>query len=96
MILLLAVAFPACTKYERQVVPFKLPSAFPNATEAADATIAAKSYDEKDEAGKDFGFFIIASAGGLDKYWMTKEGATPPRWVIEYTDTNALPSFSYF
>ena len=58
MIFLLAMALTACTKYERQVLPFKLPSAYPNATEAADATIAAKSYDDKDEAGKAFGFDI--------------------------------------
>ena len=48
----------ACTKYERQVVPFQLPSAYPNATEAAEATIAAKAYDGNDEAGAAFGFDI--------------------------------------
>ena len=48
----------ACTKYERQVVPFQLPSAYPNATEAAGSTIAAKAYDGKDEAGTAFGFDI--------------------------------------
>src|SRR3972149_8376655 len=60
-IVFIAAAFTACTKYERQVVPFKLPSAYANATEVADATIAAKSYDEKDEAGKAFGFDIRGS-----------------------------------
>ena len=54
----LLVAVSACTKYERQVVPFKLPTAYPNATEAAEATIAAKAYDGKDEAGNAFGFDI--------------------------------------
>jgi hypothetical protein len=54
----LLVAVSACTKYERQVVPFQLPAAFPNATEAAEATIAAKAYDGKDEAGAAFGFDI--------------------------------------
>ena len=57
-IVFIAASFTACTKYERQVVPFKLPSAYPNATEAADAVIATKSYDDKDEAGKAFGFDI--------------------------------------
>ncbi len=57
-ITLLTAALTACTSYERQVVPFKLPSAYPNAVEAADAVIAAKSYDDKDEAGKAFGFDI--------------------------------------
>jgi len=54
----LLVAVVACTKYERQVVPFQLPAAYPNATEAAEATIAAKAYDGKDEAGAAFGFDI--------------------------------------
>ena len=57
-IVFIAASLTACTKYERQVVPFKLPSAYPNATEAADAVIATKSYDDKDEAGKAFGFDI--------------------------------------
>ncbi|MDP2267976.1 MAG: hypothetical protein Q8K46_02305 [Deltaproteobacteria bacterium] len=54
----LLVAVSACTKYERQVVPFQLPAAYPNATEAAEATIAAKAYDGNDEAGAAFGFDI--------------------------------------
>jgi hypothetical protein len=57
-VILLLVAVVACTKYERQVVPFKLPAAYPNATEAAEAAIAAKAYDGKDEAGNAFGFDI--------------------------------------
>ena len=58
IVIFLLVAVSACTKYERQVVPFKLPTAYPNATEAAEATIAAKAYDGKDEAGNAFGFDI--------------------------------------
>jgi hypothetical protein len=54
---LLAAIF-ACTKYERQVVPFQLPAAYPNATEAAEAAIAAKAYDGEDEATAAFGFDI--------------------------------------
>ena len=54
-IILLTAALAACTSYERQVVPFKLPSAYPNAVEIADAVIAAKSFDNKDEAGNAFG-----------------------------------------
>jgi hypothetical protein len=57
-IILLTAAIAACTSYERQVVPFKLPSAYPNAIEIADAVIAAKSFDNKDEAGNAFGFDI--------------------------------------
>ncbi|MCG6537472.1 MAG: hypothetical protein L7F78_22850, partial [Syntrophales bacterium LBB04] len=58
MAVLLSLAVMSCTRYERQVVPFKMPSSYANATEVADATIAAKSYDGKDEAGKAFGFDI--------------------------------------
>lgn len=48
----------ACTTYERQVVPFKMPAAYPNATAVADATIAAKAYDKGEEASAAFGFDI--------------------------------------
>lgn len=47
-----------CTTYERQVVPFKMPSAYPNATAVAAATIAAKAYDNPEEATAAFGFDI--------------------------------------
>jgi hypothetical protein len=60
--LALAVLFlAACASYESTVVPFKLPSAYPNATEAAGATIAAVAYDDPKEAEKAFGFDIIAA-----------------------------------
>jgi hypothetical protein len=59
LVLVLALGWiTACTKYERQVVPFKLPTAYPNATAVADATIAAKAYDNAEEAAGAFGFDI--------------------------------------
>lgn len=58
LLMLLAVALSACTTYERQVVPFKMPAAYPNATPVADATIAAKAYDNPEEATAAFGFDI--------------------------------------
>ncbi len=48
----------ACTSYERRVVPFKMPSAYPNATAVADGMIAAKAYDSDTEAEAAFGFDI--------------------------------------
>lgn len=54
----LLVVVSACTRYERQVVPLKLPAACPNAVEAANATIAARAYDDKDGAAAAFGFDI--------------------------------------
>lgn len=49
----------ACARYERKVVPFKMPSAYPNATEAAGAVIASKAYNTPEEAEQAFGFDII-------------------------------------
>ena len=48
----------ACASYERKVVPFKMPAAYPNATAVADATIAARAYDNGEEASAAFGFDI--------------------------------------
>jgi len=47
-----------CASYERKVVPFKLPSANPNAAEVAGGVIAAKAYDNVKEAKSAFGFDI--------------------------------------
>ncbi len=55
---LMALAAVACTSYERQVVPFRMPSTYPNATEAAGAMIAAQAYDDSAEASSAFGFDI--------------------------------------
>ena len=48
----------ACTSYERQVVPFKMPAAYPNATVVAQATMAATAYDNPEKAAAAFGFDI--------------------------------------
>lgn len=63
LITVLIAAFVAvsCTKYERQVVPFQLPAAMPNASQAAGATIAAKAYSDKKEAEAAFGMDIIGA-----------------------------------
>ncbi len=59
LIAVLSVAWlAACTSYEQRVVPFKMPSAYPNATTVADATIAAHAYDSSEEASAAFGFDI--------------------------------------
>lgn len=39
-------------------MPFKMPAAYPNATEVAGAVIAAKAYDNEQEAKSAFGFDI--------------------------------------
>lgn len=55
---LLVFLIVACTSYERKVVPFKLPSAYPNAIQAGGAVIAARSYDDTGDAAEAFGFDI--------------------------------------
>lgn len=47
-----------CTRYERKVVPLKMPNAYPNAKAVAGALIASKAYDDKKEAEEAFGFDI--------------------------------------
>lgn len=51
----------ACQSYKTQVVPFKMPAAYPNVTEAGGAAIAAKTFDDKGEAEAAFGFDIRGS-----------------------------------
>ena len=55
---LTALLLPGCSAYKQQVVPFKMPSAYPNATEVAGAMVASKAYDDSQEARNAFGFDI--------------------------------------
>jgi len=55
------VFFMSCASYEARVVPFKMPTAYPNATEVAGAVMAAQSYGDKKEAESAFGFDIIGA-----------------------------------
>jgi hypothetical protein len=49
----------ACpTSYKAQPLPFKAPAAYPNATEVAGATVAAKAFVKAKEAKEAFGFDI--------------------------------------
>jgi hypothetical protein len=59
--LLAVLMLAACTTYERKVVPFRMPEAYSNATKVAEATIAAKSYENKEEAAAAFGFDILGA-----------------------------------
>jgi len=54
------VVITGCARYERKVVPFKMPEAYSNATDVAGATIAARSYT-RDEARSAFGFDMVGS-----------------------------------
>jgi len=55
------VFFMGCASYEARVVPFKMPTGYPNATEVAGAVLAAQSYGDKKEAESAFGFDIIGA-----------------------------------
>jgi len=61
LFLALAVVLSACQSYKTKVVPAKLPSAYPNATEVAGATVATKIYDDKKEAQGVYGFDIVGA-----------------------------------
>ncbi|MBW2265096.1 MAG: hypothetical protein JRD47_05595 [Deltaproteobacteria bacterium] len=50
-----------CTSHKRQVVPFKMPAAFPNATKVAGATVAARAFSDTQEAKRAFGWDIRAA-----------------------------------
>jgi hypothetical protein len=58
VIVCLVTVLVSCARYERKVVPFKMPQAYENATDVAGAVIAAKSYDDPKEAQEAFGFNI--------------------------------------
>jgi len=47
-----------CTTYKQQPVPFRMPSAYHNATQVAGATVAAKAFADTKEAKEAFGFDI--------------------------------------
>jgi hypothetical protein len=47
-----------CTTHKKQVVPFKMPAAYPNATKVAGVTVAARAYDDAGEAEEAFGWNI--------------------------------------
>jgi hypothetical protein len=57
LIVMIIAGLTGC-QYKRQVVPLKMPAAYPNATDFAGATIAAKAYEDDSEASSAFGFDI--------------------------------------
>jgi hypothetical protein len=61
LLITLAAYLSACQSYQRQAIPAKMPSSYPNATEIASATIAAKIYDDKNEAETFYGFDIVGT-----------------------------------
>ncbi len=86
----------SCSKYERQVVPFKMPSAYPNAVEVAGAVVASRAYDDPKEAGQAFGF-SIREAGILPVQVIFDNKGTHPLEIVPEqtflidTDDNLWP-----
>lgn len=52
------LALASCARYQRQVVPFKMPQAHPNATAVGGAIVASRAWDNPEEARNAFGFDI--------------------------------------
>ena len=58
-ILILVLVFQGCASYEPKVQPFKLPEASANVQRVAGAYVAARAWDNEEEAQQAFGFNII-------------------------------------
>ena len=75
---LICVVVFGCASYETKVIPFKLPTAYPNATEAGGAVIAVQTYADKEEVKAAFGFDMIGA------------GILPVRIIFDNKGTHAL------
>jgi len=84
-LLLLILLASGCAKYERQVVPFQLPSAMPNATQVSGATLAAKAYNDKKSAEAAFGFDILSTGVYPVQVVFDNKGAHPIEIVPNQT-----------
>ncbi len=73
-----------CASYERKVVPFKMPEAYPNAVDVSGAVIASSAYDESRKAGEAFGFDIL-SAGVLPVQVVFDNRGTHPLEIVPKT-----------
>ena len=58
-VLILVLVFQGCASYEPKVQPFKLPEASANVQRVAGAYVAARAWDNEEEAQQAFGFNII-------------------------------------
>lgn len=58
---ILLIVTGGCSTYVAKPMPFKTPSAYPNAAEAAGATIAAEAFADAEKAREAFGFDVRAA-----------------------------------
>lgn len=59
LLLCVALVGSGCTTYKPTVTPFKLPEAYANVQRVAGAYIAARSWDQEEDAAQAFGFNIL-------------------------------------
>ncbi len=81
MIVMAVVGLTGCQSYKSQVVPVKMPGAYPNATEFAGATVAARAYEDNNEANSAFGF-DIRQAGLLPVQVVFDNKGTHPLEIV--------------
>jgi hypothetical protein len=84
-VLAAALALAACTHYEQKPLPFKLPSAYPNAAESFGATIGARAFDDPEKAKEIFGFDIIGAGVLPVQVVFDHQGADPIQIVPAQT-----------
>jgi uncharacterized protein YcfJ len=94
-VLLVVALLASCARYQRQVVPFKMPQAYANSTTVGGAVIASKSWDDQKEAEGAFGFDIRPEILPVQVIFDNK-GNHPLEIVSEQTflidvDNNAWP-----
>jgi uncharacterized protein YcfJ len=94
-VLLAFVLLASCARYQRQVVPFKMPQAYTNSTTIGGAVVASKSWDDRKEAEGAFGFDIRPGILPVQVIFDNK-GSHPIEIVSEQTflidvDNNAWP-----
>ncbi len=82
---ILAVVLLSCSRYQTRVVPLKLPSASPNSVEVAGATVAARAYEDRNEARTAFGFDVRGSGVLPVQVVFDNTGAHPLQIVPEQT-----------
>ena len=94
-VVLFVTLFASCARYQRQVVPFKMPQAYANSTTVGDAVVASRSWDDRKEAEGAFGFDIRPEILPVQVIFDNK-GSHPIEIVSEQTflidvDNNAWP-----
>ena len=75
--LLLIMPAGCSSTYVAKPMPFKTPSAYPNAVEVADATVAAQAFADSEQAKEAFGFDIRAAGMLPVQIIFDNQGAHP-------------------